>query len=68
MSDVIVAGFYLVMVSISSNGEVVGEVLDHYKDPYDCVVNGTYEESEAPYGVGYVCICLLYTSPSPRAS
>ena len=56
MSDVIVAGFYLVMVSISSNGEVVGEVLDHYKDPYDCVVNGTYEESEAPFGVGFVCI------------
>ena len=56
MSDIIVAGFYLVMVSISSNGEVVGDVLDHYDDPYECVLTGQYEESEAPFGVGFVCV------------
>ena len=51
-----VVGFYLVMVSIMSNGEVVGEVLDHYKNVYECVVNGQYEEENAPFGVGYVCV------------
>ena len=56
MSDVILARIYMVMVSISSNGEVVGEVLDHYDDPYECVLNGQYEESEAPFGVGFVCV------------
>ena len=32
-----VAGFYLVMVSIMSNGEVVGEVLDYFENPYECI-------------------------------
>ena len=66
MSDIIVAGFYLVMVSISSNGEVVGEVLDHYDDPYECVLNGTYEESEAPFGVGFVCIEDVVPNDKPQ--
>ena len=56
MADIIVGGFYLVMVFITPEGNVMGEVLDHYNDPYECVINGTYEESEAPLGVGYVCI------------
>ena len=45
MADIIIGGFYLVMVFITPEGNVMGEVLDHYNDPYECVVNG-----------GYVCI------------
>ena len=66
MSDIIVAGFYLVMVSISPSGEVVGDVLAHYDDPYECVLNGTYEESEAPFGVGFVCIEDVVPNDKPQ--
>lgn len=54
--DIVIAGFYLVMVTISPEGNVEGEVLDHYKNVYECVVNGQYEEENAPFGVGYVCV------------
>ena len=30
-----IVGFYLVMVSIMPNGEVVGETLDYFDNPYD---------------------------------
>ena len=51
-----VAGFYLVMVSIMSNGEVVGEVLDYFENPYDCIAAGNFEESTSDLGVGFVCV------------
>jgi len=44
------------MVSIMSNGEVVGEVLDYFENPYDCVAAGNWEESVSDLGVGYVCV------------
>ena len=55
MADIIIGGFYLVMVFITPEGNVMGEVLDHYNDPYECVVNGTYEEENEPFGVGNDC-------------
>ena len=55
MNEVIV-GFYLVMVTILPSGEVQGEVLNHFSDPYTCIEEGNWEEENAPYGVGFVCL------------
>ncbi len=55
MNETIV-GFYLVMMSLLPNGEVDGVVLDYFKDPYVCVQTGVIEESQAPLGVGFVCL------------
>ena len=55
MNEVIV-GFYLVMVTILPSGEVQGEVLNHFSDPYTCKEEGNWEEENAPYGVGFVCL------------
>ena len=52
----IVVGFYLVMVSILPNGDVQGEAIDYYKDPLECIYAGNWEEENAPYGVGFVCL------------
>ena len=52
----IVVGFYLVMVSILPNGNVNGEVIDYFTDTLECVYNGNWEEENAPFGVGFVCL------------
>tara|TARA_E500000178_G_scaffold310423_1_gene325497 strand:- start:419 stop:595 length:177 start_codon:yes stop_codon:yes gene_type:complete len=54
--ETLVYGFYLVMVTILPTGEVHGEVLDHFTDPYECIEQGNWEEENAPFGVGFVCI------------
>ena len=51
-----IVGFYLVMVSMMPNGEVVGETLDYFDNPYDCIEAGNWEESVSDLGVGYGCI------------
>ena len=55
MSEVIL-GFYLVMVSITPQGEVVGEAIDYFTEPLECIYAGNWEEENAPYGVGFVCL------------
>ena len=52
----IVVGFYLVMVSITPQGEVVGEAMDYFSDPLECIYAGNWEEENAPFGVGFVCL------------
>ena len=52
----IVVGFYLVMVSILPSGDVKGEVIDYFNDPLECIYNGNWEEENAPFGVGFVCL------------
>lgn len=52
----VVLGFYLVMVTISPNGDVTGEAIDYFTDPLDCIYNGNWEEENAPFGVGFVCL------------
>ena len=52
----IVVGFYLVMVSILPNGDVQGEAIDYYTDPLECIYAGNWEEENAPFGVGFVCL------------
>ena len=51
-----IVGFYLVMVSMMPNGEVVGETLDYFDNPYDCIEAGNWEESISELGIGFVCI------------
>ena len=36
--ETLVYGFYLVMVTITPSGDIKGEVLNHFADPIDCVV------------------------------
>ena len=52
----IVVGFYLVMVSILPNGNVKGEAIDYFTDPLECIYAGNWEEENAPFGVGFVCL------------
>tara|TARA_B100000925_G_C21911117_1_gene431576 strand:- start:182 stop:370 length:189 start_codon:yes stop_codon:yes gene_type:complete len=52
----IVVGFYLVMVTILPNGDVNGKAIDHFSDPLECIYAGNWEEENAPYGVGFVCL------------
>ena len=52
----LVVGFYLVMVSILPNGNVQGEAIDYYTDPLEFIYAGNWEEENAPYGVGFVCL------------
>tara|TARA_B100000925_G_scaffold275742_1_gene242262 strand:- start:418 stop:606 length:189 start_codon:yes stop_codon:yes gene_type:complete len=52
----IVVGFYLVMVTITPEGNVIGEAIDHFSDPLECIYAGNWEEENAPYGVGFVCL------------
>lgn len=49
-------GFYLVMVMILPNGDVQSEVLNHFTSAYECIEEGNWEEENAPFGVGFVCI------------
>ena len=51
-----IVGFYLVMVSMMPNGEIVGETLDYFDNPYDCIAAGNFEESTSDLGVGFVCV------------
>tara|TARA_B100000424_G_C22865920_1_gene461264 strand:- start:642 stop:830 length:189 start_codon:yes stop_codon:yes gene_type:complete len=51
-----IVGFYLVMVSMMPNGEIVGETLDYFDNPYDCIEAGNWEESISELGIGFVCI------------
>ena len=51
-----ILGFYLVMVSILPSGDIDGEVIDYFSDPYECVAEGQWEEENSPFGVGFVCI------------
>ena len=51
-----VLGFYLVMVSILPSGDIDGEVIDYFNDPYECVAEGQWEEENSPFGIGFVCI------------
>ena len=51
-----IVGFYLVMVSMMPNGEVVGETLDYFDNPHDCIEAGNWEESNSQLGIGYVCV------------
>ncbi len=52
----IVVGFYLVMVSILPNGDVKGEAIDYFTEPLECIYAGNWEEENAPFGVGFVCL------------
>ena len=54
--ETLVYGFYLVMVTITPSGDIKGEVLNHFADPIDCVVEGQWEEETSEFGVGFVCI------------
>ena len=49
-------GFYLVMVMILPTGEIQSEVLDHFTSAEQCIIEGNWEEENAPYGVGFVCL------------
>ena len=51
-----ILGFYLVMVTISPQGDVVGKAIDHFTDPSEGIYAGNWEEENAPYGVGFVCL------------
>ncbi len=52
----IIFGFYLVMVTILPSGEVRGEVLDNFQDSFQCIEAGIWEEENAEFGVGFVCV------------
>ena len=54
--NTVVLGFYLVMVTITPEGNVNGEAIDYFTDPLECIYNGNWEEENAPYGVGFVCL------------
>lgn len=54
--ETLIYGFYLVMVTIAPSGAVTGEVINYFDNPYDCVTEGQWEEENAPFGVGFVCI------------
>ena len=49
-------GFYLVMVMILPTGEIQSEVLDNFSSAEQCIEEGYWEEENAPYGVGFVCL------------
>ena len=51
-----ILGFYLVMVTISPQGEVVGKAIDYFREPLECIYAGNIAEENAPYGVGFVCL------------
>ena len=55
MSEVIL-GFYLVMVSISPQGEVIGEAIDYFHEPLECIYAGNIAEENSEFGIGYVCL------------
>ena len=44
------------MVSILTEWDVKGEAIDYYTDPLECIYAGNWEEENAPYGVGFVCL------------
>lgn len=44
------------MVTITPSGDIKGEVLNHFEDPYECVAQGQWEEENSEFGVGFVCI------------
>ena len=52
----IIYGFYLVMVTISPQGDVMGEVYDYFTDVNSCIEQGIWEEENATYGIGFVCL------------
>ena len=54
--EILIYGFYLVMVTITPSGDIKGEVLNHFEDPYECVAEGQWEEENSEFGVGFVCI------------
>ena len=54
--NTVIVGFYLVMVTITPEGNVNGEVMDYFTDPLECIYNGNWEEENAPHGVGFVCL------------
>ena len=37
-------------------GDVRGEVMDYFTDANACIEHGIWEEENAPYGIGFVCI------------
>jgi len=52
----IIVGFYLVMVTISPQGDVVGKVIDYFTEPLECIYAGNFGEKSSPAGVGFVCL------------
>ena len=44
------------MVMILPTGEIQSEVLDHFSSAEQCIEEGYWEEENAPYGVGFVCL------------
>ena len=54
--NTIILGFYLVMVTITPEGNVTGEAIDYFSDPLECIYAGNWEEENAPYGIGFVCL------------
>ena len=49
-------GFYLVMVMMLPNGDVQSEVLNHFTSAEECIMEGNWEEENAAFGVGFVCL------------
>ena len=54
--NTVILGFYLVMVTIAPDGNVTGEAIDYFSDPLECIYAGNWEEENAPFGVGFVCL------------
>lgn len=49
-------GFILIMVTILPSGDIESQALNWFADPIDCIEQGMWEEQNAPFGVGYVCV------------
>ncbi len=54
--ETLIYGFYLVMITITPMGDVRGEVMNYFTDANACIEHGIWEEENAPYGIGFVCI------------
>ena len=44
------------MVSITPQGEVIGEAIDYFTEPLECIYAGNTAEENSEFGIGYVCL------------
>ena len=54
--DRMIVGYILVLVTILETGQVTGESIEYFDDPWACIEQGIWEEENSPPDIGYVCI------------
>lgn len=51
-----IVGFFLVMVTIMPDGEVTGDVMDHFQSGIDCMNAVEYEFEHMANRTAFVCV------------